>query len=203
MELRDYLETSIYLLATINPASKIFLLSSMEPPYTYRQLLSVTLKSSIVAFLILAILGVAGESILMGLFRINLYSLKVAGGLILLSVGMHAVSKGSFYEKTDFEQISELSIVPLATPFIAGPGSITIAISIAAGYGYLASVICVFLAVAANMAFMLTSPILGKFLDKVHAIGPTVRITGLIVMAMAVQMILGGLGDWLRPLLTR
>ena len=201
MEIRDCLETSVYLLATINPASKIFLLSSMDPPYDSKRLLDIALRSSIVAFAILAILGVAGESILMDLFRIDIYSLKVAGGLILLLVGMHAVSKGSFYEKSDFEQVSDLSIVPLAAPFIAGPGSITVSISIAASHGYAATILCVALAVAANMVFMLSSPLLGKGLERMHAIGPTVRITGLIVMAMAVQMILSGLGEWLKPII--
>ncbi len=203
MDLREYVETSIYLLATINPASKIFLLSSMEQPFSKEKLWEVSLRSSLVAFAILAILGVAGESILMGLFRIDIYSLKVAGGLVLLLVGMQAVTKGRFHEKSEFEQISDISIVPLAAPFIAGPGSITVSITIAANYGYAATVLCIALAIIANMAFMLTSPFLGKALERIHAIGPAVRITGLVVMAMAVQMMLSGLGDWLRPILTR
>lgn len=201
MEIRECVETSIYLLATINPASKIFLLSSMEQPFGKRKLFEVALRSSLVAFAILALLGVAGEGILMGLFRIDVYSLKVAGGLVLLLVGLHAVSKGRFYEKSDFERISDISIVPLAAPFIAGPGSITVAISIAANHGYASAALCIALAVAANMAFMLSSPFIGKALEKLHAIGPTVRITGLVVMAMAAQMILSGLGEWLKPLL--
>lgn len=201
MELRDCIETSIYLLATINPASKIFLLSTVDPPYNRKQLISVALRSSFVAFAILAILGLAGEGILMKLFRIDLYSLKVAGGLVLLLVGMRAVSKGSFYEKSKVDKTSDMTIVPLAAPLIAGPGSITVSIAIAASYGYMATIICVALAIAANMLFMLGSPFIGKALEKVHAIGPAVRITGLVVMAMAVQMMLSGLGEWIKPLL--
>jgi multiple antibiotic resistance protein len=121
--------------------------------------------------------------------------------MVLLFVGMHAVSKGRFYETEDFDKISDVSIVPLAAPFIAGPGSITVSITIATQQGYLAMILSVALAVVANMLFMLCSPVLGKTLEKVHAIGPAVRITGLVVMAMAVQMILGGLSDWLRPVL--
>jgi multiple antibiotic resistance protein len=200
MELRDYLETSLYLLATINPASKIFLLSTMDPPYSSKELLSVSLRSTFAAFMILAILAVLGNMLLVDLFKIELYSLKVAGGLVLLGVGWHAVSKGRFYEKSDFDLVSDLSIVPLAAPFIAGPGSITVAISIASTHGKFESILCVAAAVLANMLFMLSSPFLGKALDRVHAIGPSVRICGLVVMAMAVQMVLAGLGDWILKL---
>lgn len=203
MEVRECIETSIYLLATINPASKIFLLSSLEPPFSKEKLISISLRSSLVGFAILAVLGLAGEGILMGLFRIDLYSLKVAGGLVLLLVGMQAVSKGRFYEKSEMEQSTDLSIVPLAAPLIAGPGSITVSISIAASHGVFATVFCVALAIAANLLFMLSSPFLGAALARMHATGPVVRITGLIVMAMAVQMMLSGLGEWLKPVIQR
>ncbi len=197
----DFVETSLYLLATINPPSKVFLLSSMDPPYTRRQMLDVCLRSSFAAFLILAVMALAGNLILINLFKIDLFSLKVAGGIVLMIVGLHAVSKGRFYEKADMDQVSGLSIVPLAAPFIAGPGSITVAISIASMSGATMALGCIFAAVAANLLIMLSSPFIGKAVEKVHAIGPAVRITGLVVMAMAIQMILSGLRDWLTPIL--
>jgi len=196
----EFLETSLYLLATINPPSKIFLLSSMDPPYTRKEMLDVCLRSSFVAFLILATMAVAGNVLLMNVFKIDLYSLRVAGGIVLLIVGLHAVSKGRFYEKTEMEKVSDLSIVPLAAPFIAGPGSITVAISIVSISGMGTALACILAAILANLLIMLSSPFIGKALEKVHAIGPCVRITGLIVMAMAVQMILMGLRDWLAPI---
>ena len=45
---------------------------------------------------------------------------------------------------------------------------------------------------------MLTSLQVGKALEKVNATGPIIRITGLIVAAVAVQMMLNGLGEWLK-----
>jgi len=201
MTASEFLETSLYLLATINPPSKIFLLSSMDPPYTRKEMLDVCLRSSFVAFLILATMALAGNVLLINVFKIDLYSLRVAGGIVLLIVGLHAVSKGRFYEKTEMEKVSDLSIVPLAAPFIAGPGSITVAISIVSISGMGLALACILAAIIANLLIMLSSPFIGKALEKVHAIGPCVRITGLIVMAMAVQMILVGLHDWLAPII--
>jgi multiple antibiotic resistance protein len=201
--LTEFIETSIYLLATINPPSKVFLLSSMDPPYGRRQMLDVCVRSSIVAFLILVVMACAGKLLLVNIFRIDLYSLRVAGGIVLMLVGLQAVTKGRFHEKAEMEKVSDLSIVPLAAPFIAGPGSITVAISIVSTSGMLMALSCIATAVLANLLIMLSSPLIGKSLEKVRAIGPCVRITGLVVMAMAVQMILAGLHDWLAPILAR
>ena len=44
---------------------------------------------------------------------------------------------------------------------------------------------------------MLFSARIGEVLERAHATGPLIRITGLIVAAVAVQMVLDGLGKWI------
>ena len=51
-------------------------------------------------------------------------------------------------------------------------------------------------ALSANFAVMLCATWIGRALDRVSATEPLIRITGLIVAAVAVQMIPGGIGDW-------
>ena len=45
---------------------------------------------------------------------------------------------------------------------------------------------------------MLFSLPLGRVLRFLHLVGPLIRITGLIVSAVAVQMILAGGAEWLK-----
>ena len=53
------------------------------------------------------------------------------------------------------------------------------------------------LAIFANFVLMLFSRPFSKLFQKLHLVGPLIRITGLIVSAVAVQMILDGAGEWL------
>lgn len=194
------LSTTAYFLALINPASKIFLLSSADPPHTWKNLFHICWKSSVVALLMLIALAVAGNFILENIFHVHIYSLNVAGGIILFVFGFTAVQKGRFYEETARQKVSDISIVPIAAPFIAGPGTMAIAITYPAMHGLTLTITALTLAVFANFLIMLTSLQIGKFLEKLNIIGPLIRITGLIVTAVAVQMIFSGCGDWLSSL---
>ncbi len=196
--LSDFFEFTVYFLATINPASKVFLLASMDPPYSQKELFRVSCRSSLAAFLILGTLASVGNILLVRFFRIDIYSLSIAGGIVLFLAGLKAVQEGRFYEKTDLLKIPDLSIVPLAAPLIAGPGMIAASISIAGTRGIPFTVCAVAAAISCNLMIMLTSLKIGNFLNRIHAIGPIVRITGLIVMSMAMQMILNGAGQWLK-----
>lgn len=46
----------------------------------------------------------------------------------------------------------------------------------------------------------LTSLPVGRWLERIYATGPLIRIAGMIVAAMAVQMVLAGLADWTRQI---
>lgn len=196
-ELYSFIEYTLYFLAMINPASKIFLLATMNPQYTQKELVTVAARSTLVAFLILATLAAAGNFILQRVFHVQIYSLNIAGGVVLFLIGLNAVREGKFFEQASLKNISDASIVPLAAPLIAGPGCITAIISFASLKGTPYAVICVFAALIINLILMCTSNWIGKELDRFHAIGPLVRITGLAVAAIAAQMILDGFKIWM------
>jgi multiple antibiotic resistance protein len=196
MTIQQLLENTIYFLALINPASKILFLSTKDPAYKRHELFSVSMRSSLVAWLILVLLTFSGNFVLSTIFHVEIYSLSVAGGIILFIIGLNAVRKGQFYEKNYATGESDLSIVPLAAPLIAGPGVMTAAISFASMHGIVMTLLCITLAVIFNLFFMLASLRIGRFLERVRAIGPIIRITGLIVTSVAMQMIFSGLTMW-------
>lgn len=198
MDFETVLENSVYFLALINPASKVFLLSTMDPPYTRRQLWRVSVHSTLVALAILIVLIGAGSFMFDVVFHVEIYSLTVAGGVVLFIVGLKAVRKGRFYEESDMHGVPDITIVPLAAPLIAGPGTIAAAISFATIHGAAETLLYVSLALAANLLIMVTSRGVGRFLERFNATGPLIRITGLIVMAVAVQMMFTGVTTWIQ-----
>lgn len=201
MNIRIIIENTLYFLALINPVSKILFLSSKNPPYKKNELITLSLRSSIVAWLILATIITMGKFLFEDIFHVSIYALSTAGGIILFIVGLTAVRKGSFYEDSDVNQnISNISIVPLAAPLIAGPGTITAAISFSSINGIIPTFLCVTIAVFINLLFMLSSFQIGNFLERTHATGPLIRITGLIVTAVAMQMIFSGCASWINTL---
>lgn len=203
MDLKSIVESSLYFVALINPTSKIFLLSSFKPAFTAAEIRRVSIQSTLVAFLILFVLTAIGNFLLKSVFHINLYSLKVAGGIVLFIVGLHAVQKGSFYEKEGEGPSADFSIVPLGAPLIAGPGTIAAAVSFSSEQGIAVTMAALSLALLANFALMLASQRIGLVLERLRATGPLIRITGLIVSAVSIQMILGGAGEWLEALLRK
>jgi multiple antibiotic resistance protein len=201
MNISQIFENTFYFLALINPASKILFLSTKDPAYKHKELVTLSLKSSLVAWLILILLTFGGNFILLTIFHVEIYSLSVAGGVILFIIGLNAVRKGNFYERKDYRTASDVSIVPLAAPLIAGPGVMTAAIFFATMHGIIITLICVSLAIVLNLLLMLSSAKIGHFLEKVNATGPLIRITGLIVTAVAMQMVFNGFSIWLQKTL--
>jgi len=69
MSIDTFVQTSLYFLALINPASKVLILSSIQPPYSKQELLKVSTRATFAALLILLSLSVIGYFLLKKIFR--------------------------------------------------------------------------------------------------------------------------------------
>ena len=207
------LENSLYLLALLNPASKVMFLATYKPALSVRQIRELAWKSSLAALVILIVLAGAGEIVLSKIFRVELYSLKITGGLVLFMIGWIAVREGRFVNKKEENttvpgsekdklpgdvDFTDLSLVPLAAPLIAGPGTIAASISGTAQYGWSFMALSLALAIFINFVIMLFSGKINQVLVKLHLQGPLIRLTGLIIAAVAVQMVIAGLKECMR-----
>lgn len=76
------------------------------------------------------------------------------------------------------------------------------AISLASKHGADIITLSLTVALVANFAIMLVSSWLARVLEYFHMLGPLIRITGLIVASVAVQMVLTGISQWPGPILT-
>ena len=198
--MNTYINCSLALLALINPISKIFVISTLSVDSESREIRRISLKASAIALGILFLFAVVGNPLLQYVFHVNLYSFQIVGGLILLFRGFQALNRGVFFELEANQRLEDASIVPLASPMIAGPATITAAVSFPAHYGMLPTLVAVFMAVFVNLVVMFYSKDISNLLGKFNIIGALIRITGLMVATIGVQMMLDGITVYINQL---
>jgi len=146
-----------------------------------------------------------GKAILGGV-GISIGAFSIAGGIVLFGIGLgmlNSKSGGSPKQESNQENISvgrqktSPAVVPLAIPISAGPGVITALLVAAhaneAGLPGLVSLSIASVAMAGMMALVFWyAPALGRLMGP-SGIQITTQIMGLIVAAIASQMVLNGL----------
>ncbi len=187
-----FISSFITLLALINPVQKIFLINSLQERLTDKELRYISIKSSITAFVILVLFLFLGNVIFTYVFRIQLYSFRVTCGMVLLYSGWVALQQGVLINIGKDVRIQDISSVPIAIPMIAGPGTITATVTFPAQYGALVTVIAVFAALAVNLVIMLYAKNIGRVMIKLNIMSPFIRIIGLIIATIGIQMIFDG-----------
>ena len=196
VNLRSVFENALYLLALLNPASKIMFLASYPASSGRGKNFELSWKSSAAALVILILLAAAGQFLLGRIFRVELYSLQITGGLVVFVIGWTAVNQGRFVKRQQdslMEGLTDISLVPLATPLIAGPGMIAAVIAGSVADGLLPTCAALTLALLINFLLMICAGGINKFLVKMHLLGPLIRVTGLIIAVVAMQMMITGI----------
>ena len=191
----NLLINTLYLLAMINPISKVALLTASAEEQN-RDFSVLILQSTMAAAGILFGAMVVGDFTLRLIFRVELYSLQVAGGIVVLWAGMNALRRGRFFECDPLSRIQDVALVPLACPMTAGPATIAACIGLSAQEGLPGATAAMVIALAINHAVMMLSKPIGRTLEKHNILGAIIRVTGLIVMTIGTQMVLAGLADW-------
>jgi len=187
-----FISSFITLLALINPVQKIFLINSLQERLSDKELRYISIKSSITAFVILILFLFLGNVIFTYVFRIQLYSFRVTCGMVLLYSGWVALQQGVLINIGKDVRIQDISSVPIAIPMIAGPGTITATVTFPAQYGALVTVLAVFAALVVNLVIMLYAKNIGRVMIKLNIMSPFIRIIGLIIATIGIQMIFDG-----------
>jgi multiple antibiotic resistance protein len=160
-------------------------------------------KASLTALLFLSAFAVAGEYIFK-LFGITLPAFEIAGGIILLLIGLDMLeAKRSATQEASGDTVAAASkedagIVPLGIPMLAGPGSIT-SVMVLVGQAHTQWQMIAILgaiAITAGICYL----VLGNSDRVARALGDTgirilVRIMGLLLVALAVQYFVNGMAD--------
>lgn len=126
---------------------------------------------------------------ILNVFQVSIESFRIAGGIVLLVIGFQMLFNVEFdKKKEEFSGDEDASIVPLATPLIAGPGTISSVVILSKEFGYLYT----FLGIAINLllCYLLFrfASLIPKLLGNKGAM-IFANIMGLILMAVGVEFI--------------
>jgi multiple antibiotic resistance protein len=168
-------------------ATPIFLGLVADKSPRVRRILAI--QAAAVSLLVISIFALFGRFIL-GYLNISMEALQAAGALLLLLVALELLTGNS--SKYDDDSDSNIALVPLGTPILAGPGAIVATMifvqqvdSPEMATGLIAAVIAVHVAIAA--ALMASTTILKVI--KEAGVTLVARIAGLLLAAIAVQML--------------
>ena len=192
-----FTDCALALIILVNPVSKIFVVSTFEEKTSFSEIRKVIIKASIIAMGILFTFAIGGDFVLKSLFNVNIYSLKIVGGIVLLLKGYQALSRGLFFETSATQRLEDVSIVPLASPMIAGPATIAASVSFPSIYGLSTVLLGIIAVVLFTGVVMFLSKRICSVLARFNIMGALIRITGLIVATIGTQMALDGIREFL------
>lgn len=193
ISLKLLLSCFVAFIALVNPIQKVFVITSLQQQFDIKSTKIIAVKASITALIILLFFYLVGNIVLNYVFRIELYAFQITCGVVLFYNGLSGLQKGMFLKLERNMTIRDISAVPIAMPMIAGPATITAAVTFYADYGHVVTIISIVAALAVNLVFMLYANKIGSVLSKYNLMNPLVRIFGLIVATIGTQMVLNGI----------
>ncbi|GGH66396.1 UPF0056 inner membrane protein [Comamonas phosphati] len=199
------LKPLITLVAIINPLAIIPFFIHYTEGFSQQQRRQTVRTAALAAFCVIAVCALLGLQILQ-FFNISLQSFQVGGGLLLLIGAMNMLSARPAEERqanptlqAGAEKAAEgnsIAVVPLTIPLLTGPAAMSTVVIYAdqartiwqhlalLGYG-------VVVAIAIMVCFSLADPI-ARVLGKT-GINVMTRLMGLILAALAIEVMTGGL----------
>jgi multiple antibiotic resistance protein len=191
--------TAVFVL--LNPIGAVPVFLSLTPGYTAQECNRAAWRAALATTLILLGALLIGGPVL-SLFGISVDSFRVAGGLLIGLMALDMMRAQPSRTKQTPEEAREaidkpdIAVVPLAIPILAGPGAISAMIV----YGHARSdlvnyLVLAVIAVAAGflswLALRLAAPI-GSRMGRT-GVNLLTRIMGLLLAAIAVELIMTGL----------
>lgn len=189
--------------ATIGPLDVAAMFAALTAGATPQQRRTMAIRGTLVAAGILLMFALVGETLLATL-GISLAALRAAGGVLLLLIGIEMVSarsSGSYSttaaETLEAEHKSDISVFPLGTPLIAGPGAMGATILLMANQeGDLTGQLVVIGSLLVILLLTLISLLVASRIQHwLGVIGMQVitRVMGVLLTALAVQFIFDGI----------
>ncbi len=189
----DLLSAAILLLLVIDPFGNVPLVVSTLKPVARERRVRVVLRECLIAYVLLVAFMFGGHAFLT-LMRLSETSLSIAGGVILFLIALKMVfsrhPEGAFGDAVSGEPL----IVPLAIPAIAGPSAMATVMLMASREPARIEtwVLALSLAMVVTTAVLAGADRLQQLLGE-RVVRAFERLMGLVLTAVAVEMLLGGI----------
>jgi len=190
--------------AIMNPIANTPIFLGLTSELDARASKRVAAKALLIAFLIVLVFSVLGKAIF-DLFGISLPAFRITGGILVFLVGFHLLqgksskvhSKSLSEDESDEDAVLSIAVSPLATPILAGPGTIVTAMNFAAS-GSIAHVVLTVVVFAAMCLITFLLFVYGaRFVRAIgkEAVAVVTRMMGLILAVIGTQMLIHGVSE--------
>ncbi|MEM7055138.1 MAG: YhgN family NAAT transporter [Pseudomonadota bacterium] len=194
----DWIGAFVLLFVVMDPLGNIpiFLseLDRVRPERRYR----VLIRELVLALIILFAFLLCGQYVL-AFLHLSQYSISVAGGIILFLIALKMIFPvARIRDETASDEHDEPFLVPLAVPLVAGPSSMAVLLLLSTGQPDQLGLwsLALLLAWAVTAVILLLAPLIQHLLGKRGLIA-TERLMGMLLIAIAVQMFLQGVREFL------
>ena len=157
-------------------------------------------RAALTCFIVLTTFMLIG-GLIFKVFGITIPAFEIAGGLILLIIGLEMLQAKRSTQDTAEEEAAgaakdDVGIIPLGIPMLAGPGTISTVMVLVGPHFSFNRALPIFAAIALTsyLSYLVLAAAdrVGRFLGEI-GIRIMVRIFGLLLTAIAVQFVLNGL----------
>lgn len=191
----EIIEAFVLLLVIMDPLLSASVLLGFTKGNKNIDLNKIAMKSTAIALCVFLAFLFFGNDIFSA-FGISIDSFKIAGGMVLLLLGIQA-ALGIHLPKED-DEVSEIAVI-IGTPLIAGPATIAITVILAKDIGLLFTLIAGLSALFVTFLTLMFANNIVKFFGKssIHFLS---TMMGIITIAWGVQFILTGATAFLSSL---
>jgi multiple antibiotic resistance protein len=208
MAMEGVLLALVPLFVIVDPLACLGLYLGLTQRNTPRERMAIAVRAALFAAVVLLAFAFVGERVLHYL-GIELYSLQVAGGILLTIIGLNMLKEGEEPGHHDAVPVltggehpvarpatHDPSFVPLGLPMLAGPGAISLVIVQTTTFGFAAIAGAIAATMAASLLVLLAA---AKAHRRIGENGARVitRIMGLLTVAFAVQYVFDGVDGWM------
>ena len=178
-DLKEFISSSMILFAIIDVVGNIPLIVLLREKYKVIE----SEKASLVSLIIMIVFLFLGE-IILNLLGVDINSFAVAGSIIILFLAAEMILGVKLYKDSNPKTAS---IVPIAFPLIAGPGTLTTLISIKSEYNDINIIMAIIINVILVYFVLKSSEKLQKVLGS-QGINILRKVFGIILLAIGIKL---------------
>jgi multiple antibiotic resistance protein len=190
MHVKLFGEIFVTLLVIVDPPGMIPVFLALTSALTAGERIRAGTQAVALALGVIVVFAVAGQTLL-DYLHVELPALQGAGGLLLVLVALQLLT-GQTDKPEEQGRTSNVALVPIGTPLLAGPGAIVATMLFVRGADGIGDYVVIGLAI---LAVMITVWLVLRFSNLIvkllrpGGIEVLTRIAGLLLAAIAVQLI--------------
>ncbi len=194
----DLLSAATLLFLVMDPLGNIPIFLSILDKVPERRRLRILLRELVLALVVL-LAFLFGGRYLLGFLGLSEHAIRIAGGIILFLIALKMVFPVERSAQTPDEDGEEPFIVPLAIPLVAGPSAMAVVMLLATNEPDRMGlwVAALGLAWLASALILLSATGLKRVLGR-RGLVAMERLMGMVLIALAIQMLLEGVTAFIR-----